>query len=305
MDWAGLQFKSATANNGRRKSPQQHYVLQIPLFVKSEGATRRGSQESSGEQSPDAAANTLHPPINAAAGTLNLSLSNDDVFIPAESGNDSWEPPQPSALVGHASDNTTRQDEDDDTFNEYQPLEGSSPIPLYSLMVGKYRSGEIPFKNIVTFNMDEYLGIPRGHEQSYHTFVWPHLFPQINIQAKNVHVLNGNGLDLEAECDNYEAAISAVGGINLFLAGIGASGHLAFNEPGSSLASRARVKTLAYEMVLNNARFFDNGIDKVSYLALAVDVKTLPDAQEVVMIALEARKAVALQKCIEHGVNHI
>lgn len=135
--------------------------------------------------------------------------------------------------------------------------------------------------------------------------MWKHLFSKINIPPENVHILNGNAPDLEAECVAYEEAIKSAGGINLFLAGVGADGHLAFNEPGSSLASRTRVKTLAYETVLDNARFFDNDIDKVPRLALTVGVQTVLDSNEVVTIALGARKAVALQRCIEGGVNHM
>lgn len=135
--------------------------------------------------------------------------------------------------------------------------------------------------------------------------MWRHLFSQINIPPENVHILNGNAPKLEAECVAYEQAIAAVGGIDLFLAGVGADGHLAFNEPGSSLASRTRVKTLAYETVMDNARFFDNDISKVPRIALTVGVQTVLDAKEVVTIALGARKAAALQKCIEGGVNHM
>ncbi|KAJ3545903.1 hypothetical protein NM208_g2271 [Fusarium decemcellulare] len=182
---------------------------------------------------------------------------------------------------------------------------GSSPIAVYKLLVQKYKAGEISFENVITFNMDEYVGIPRDHEQSYHTFMWQHLFSQINIPPDNVHILNGNAPDLEAECAAYEEAIKAAGGIDLFLAGVGADGHLAFNEPGSSLASRTRVKTLAYETVIDNARFFDNDINKVPRLALTVGVQTVLDAKEVVTIALGARKAAALQRCIEGGVNHM
>lgn len=135
--------------------------------------------------------------------------------------------------------------------------------------------------------------------------MWRHFFSHVNVRPENVHILNGNAPDLEVECANYEAAITAAGGINLFLAGIGADGHIAFNEPGSSLSSRTRVKTLAYDTILDNSRFFDNDISQVPKMALTVGVQTVLDAKEVVAIALGARKAVALQKCIEGGVNHM
>ena len=152
---------------------------------------------------------------------------------------------------------------------------------------------------------DEYVGLPRDHPQSYHSFMWRHFFSHINVRPENVHILDGNAPDLEIECAQYEEAIQKIGGIDLFLAGIGEDGHIAFNEPGSSLASRTRVKTLAYDTILANSRFFDDDVDKVPRMALTVGVQTVLDAREVVALALGARKAVALKKCIESGVNHM
>jgi glucosamine-6-phosphate deaminase len=135
--------------------------------------------------------------------------------------------------------------------------------------------------------------------------MWNHFFSHVNCRPENVHILNGNAPDVEAGCAQFEAAIEAVGGIDLFLAGVGEDGHVAFNEPGSSLASRTRVKTLAYDTILANSRFFDNDVSQVPKMALTVGVRTVLDAREVVTIALGARKAVALQRCIENGVNHM
>ncbi|EFQ30256.1 glucosamine-6-phosphate isomerase [Colletotrichum graminicola] len=182
---------------------------------------------------------------------------------------------------------------------------GSSPLGVYKILVQKYKAGEISFENVITFNMDEYVGIPRDHPESYHSFMWKHLFSHVNIHPNNVNILNGNAQNLEAECVAYEAKIKAVGGIDLFLAGIGEDGHIAFNEPGSSLASRTRVKTLAYDTILANSRFFDNDVEKVPKLALTVGVQTVLEAREVVAIILGAKKALALQRCIEQGVNHM
>lgn len=153
--------------------------------------------------------------------------------------------------------------------------------------------------------MDEYVGLPRDHPQSYHTFMWKHFFSHVNIHPSNVHILNGNAENPEAECVAYEEAIKAAGGIDLFMAGIGEDGHIAFNEPGSSLASRTRVKTLAYDTILANSRFFDDDLSKVPRMALTVGVQTVLEAREIVVIILGARKALALQKCIEQGVNHM
>ncbi|KAI9280043.1 glucosamine-6-phosphate isomerase 1 [Sporodiniella umbellata] len=182
---------------------------------------------------------------------------------------------------------------------------GSSPIGIYKQLVDYYKSGELSFKHVITFNMDEYVGLPRDHPESYHSFMWNNLFMHVDIKPENVHLLDGNASDLDEECKRFEAVIASVGGIELFLGGIGPDGHIAFNEPGSSLNSRTRVKTLAYETILANARFFDGDILKVPKLALTVGVATVMDAREVLIIITGAHKAVALAKCIEDGVNHM
>ncbi|KAK3384352.1 glucosamine-6-phosphate isomerase [Lasiosphaeria ovina] len=182
---------------------------------------------------------------------------------------------------------------------------GSSPLGVYRILVERYKAGEISFENVVTFNMDEYIGIPRDHPESYHSFMWKHFFSHVNIHPSRVHILDGNAPDLEAECVGYEAKIRAAGGIDLFLAGIGEDGHIAFNEPGSSLASRTRVKTLAYDTILANSRFFGNDLTQVPRMALTVGVQTVLEAREVIAIILGARKALALQRCVEQGVNHM
>ncbi|CAO3684177.1 unnamed protein product [Umbelopsis ramanniana] len=153
--------------------------------------------------------------------------------------------------------------------------------------------------------MDEYVGLPRDHPESYHTFMCTQLFDHIDIPKENVHMLDGNASDLDAECRRYEATIAKFGGIELFLGGIGPDGHIAFNEPASSLTSRTRVKTLAYETIIANARFFEGDISKVPKLALTVGVATIMDAREVCIIITGAHKSIALAKCIEEGVNHL
>jgi glucosamine-6-phosphate deaminase len=135
--------------------------------------------------------------------------------------------------------------------------------------------------------------------------MYDNFFKFIDIIPENVHILDGNAEDLEAECLKYEQLIEKYGGIELFLGGIGPDGHIAFNEPGSSLSSRTRVKTLAYDTVRANSRFFDNDISKVPKMALTVGVGTVMDAREVVVIITGAHKALAMHKCIEEGVNHM
>jgi len=182
---------------------------------------------------------------------------------------------------------------------------GSSPIPVYKHLIKLHKEQGLSFKDVVTFNMDEYVGLPQNHPESYHTFMFREFFEHVDIDPKNVHILNGNNPDLIEECKNYEQAIKDAGGIELFLAGIGEDGHIAFNEPGSSLTSRTRIKTLAYDTVLANARFFGNDISKVPQMALTVGVQTVMDAREVVVVVTGLRKALALSKAIEEGVNHL
>lgn len=131
---------------------------------------------------------------------------------------------------------------------------------------------------------------------------WNHLFKHVDIKPENVHIPDGCAEDLEEECRKYEAAIKAHGGIELFLGGMGQDGHIAFNEPGSSLSSVTRIKTLAYETVIANARFFDNDVGKVPKMALTVGIKTILDAREVMIIVTGQNKSYALNECIEKGI---
>lgn len=182
---------------------------------------------------------------------------------------------------------------------------GSTPLGTYKRLVEYHKAGKISFKYVKTFNMDEYVAIARDHEQSYHTFMWQNLFKHIDIDPANVHILDGNASDLVKECDEYEKKIVQAGGIELFVGGIGPDGHIAFNEPGSSLVSRTRVKTLNQETILANARFFDNNIAQVPKQALTVGVQTVMDAREVMVLITGAHKAYALHMAIEEGVNHM
>lgn len=182
---------------------------------------------------------------------------------------------------------------------------GSSPVGMYRNLVELNKRGIVSFKNVKTFNMDEYVGLPESHPESYHAFMYKHFFDHIDIDRRNINILNGNAPDLHKECDDYERKIAEAGGIKLFVGGVGPDGHLAFNEPGSSLGSRTRVKTLTTDTIIANSRFFDNDVEKVPKTALTVGVKTVLDAEEVMIIVSGHSKALALAKCIEEGVNHI
>ncbi|MBB4037118.1 glucosamine-6-phosphate deaminase [Dysgonomonas hofstadii] len=182
---------------------------------------------------------------------------------------------------------------------------GSSPLGMYKALIKHNKEGRVSFKNIITFNMDEYVGLPKDHPQSYYTFMWENFFNHIDIEASNVNILNGNAADLTAECEAYEAKMKAVGGVDLFLGGIGPDGHIAFNEPGSSLSSRTRIKTLTKDTIIANSRFFDNDVNKVPKTSVTVGVGTVLDAKEVLIMVNGHNKARALAQAVEGSVNQM
>lgn len=182
---------------------------------------------------------------------------------------------------------------------------GSSPLGMYRALIKLNKEGKVSFKNVVTFNMDEYVGIPRDHEQSYHTFMWTNFFNQIDIKPENVNILNGNAEDPVAECRRYEEKIASYGGIDLFMGGVGPDGHIAFNEPGSSLTSRTRMKTLTQDTIIANSRFFENNVDLVPKTALTVGVGTVMAAKSVMLIVNGHNKARALKHGVEGGISQM
>jgi len=182
---------------------------------------------------------------------------------------------------------------------------GSSPLGMYKELIKLNKRKVVSFEYVITFNMDEYVGLPEDHSQSYHSYMWNNFFSHIDIKKENVNILNGNAGDLEKECEEYERKIAKTGGIDLFVGGSGPDGHIAFNEPGSSLGSLTRVKTLTLDTITANSRFFDNDVKKVPRTALTVGVKTLLDAAEVMIIISGLSKARALAKVVEEGVNHM
>ena len=182
---------------------------------------------------------------------------------------------------------------------------GSSPLGMYKNLIELNKQGVISFQNIITFNMDEYVGLPKDHPESYHSFMWNNFFSHIDIKPENVNILNGNAEDLEAECTAYEAKMKAAGGVDLFLGGIGPDGHIAFNEPGSSLTSRTRQKTLTMDTIIANSRFFDNDINKVPKTSLTVGVGTVLSAKEVMIIVNGHNKARALYHAVEGAITQM
>ncbi len=181
---------------------------------------------------------------------------------------------------------------------------GSTPLGVYAELIKMYQNGEISFANVITFNMDEYIGLDENHPQSYHYFMWENFFKHIDIKKENIHILNGLSDDVNQECESFEQKIEAVGGINLFLGGLGEDGHIAFNEPFSSLTSRTRIKTLTTDTIKVNSRFFENNINLVPTQALTVGIGTIMDADEVIIMASGVKKARAIYHAIEKSINH-
>ena len=181
---------------------------------------------------------------------------------------------------------------------------GSTPLQTYKELICLYEAGEVSFKNVITFNMDEYVGLEESHPESYHSFMWNNFFSHIDVKPENVHILNGNAEDLMAECHAYEEAILKAGGIDLFMGGVGEDGHIAFNEPFSSLQSRTRIKTLTPDTIAVNSRFFGGDISQVPTQALTVGVGTVLDARKVLILATGPKKARALRHAIEGSYNH-
>lgn len=181
---------------------------------------------------------------------------------------------------------------------------GSTPLGTYQELIRLNKEGYVSFANVVTFNMDEYVGLPEEHPQSYHSFMWDNFFSHVDINPENVNILNGNAEDLQKECDDYEKRIESAGGIDLFLGGVGEDGHLAFNEPFSSMSSRTRIKTLTEDTILVNSRFFGGDVNQVPKLALTVGVATVLSAQEVIVLAFGSKKARAVKEGVEGAYSH-
>lgn len=179
---------------------------------------------------------------------------------------------------------------------------GSTPIGTYEELVRMHREEDLDFLRVTTFNLDEYLGLPEEHSQSYHYFMEENLFKHINIPESSVNIPNGLASDMQRECEEYEWKIKGTGGIDLQLLGLGRDGHIGFNEPSSSLASRTRLKTLAPETIEDNARFFEKRED-VPRFAITMGVGTIMEAREILLLASGERKAEALRATIEGPVS--
>ena len=181
---------------------------------------------------------------------------------------------------------------------------GSSPIKMYKELIKLHKAGAVSFQNVITFNLDEYIGLDSDHPQSYHYFMWNTFFNHIDIKKENVNIPNGVASDIEAECASYDQRIKDAGGIDLFLGGVGTDGHIAFNEPGSSLSSRTRIKTLTTKTIVANSRFFDT-VDDVPKTAVTVGIGTILESEEILILVDGSHKARALYHAVEGSVNQM
>jgi glucosamine-6-phosphate deaminase len=179
---------------------------------------------------------------------------------------------------------------------------GSTPLGLYQELVRLYECGALDFSQITTFNLDEYVGLGREDPRSYHSFMHENLFQHINCPPQNIYIPSGTTDNYEAFCDWYENRIVECGGIDLQILGIGGDGHIAFNEPTSSLGSRTRIKTLAKQTILDNARFFES-VDDVPHYAITMGVGTILEAKQILLIATGESKAEAVAAAIEGPVT--
>jgi len=176
-----------------------------------------------------------------------------------------------------------------------------TPLGMYKELIRMGKENELDFSKITTFNLDEYWGLSPSHPQSYHYFMWDNLFSHININSERVNVPSGTAKNVKAYCKWYEQKIKEAKGIDLQILGIGRDGHIGFNEPGSSLSSKTRLKTLTVETVEDNARFFKNK-DEVPKYAITMGVGTILEAKECIILVNGENKAEAAQKCIEGPV---
>jgi len=179
---------------------------------------------------------------------------------------------------------------------------GSTPLGLYKELIRMHEQEGLDFSNVTTFNLDEYVGLPPEHDQSYRYFMHENLFKHVNIRPDNTHVPSGTAKDYAAYCREYEEQIEAAGGIDVQVLGIGSDGHIAFNEPGSSLASRTRIKTLAEQTINDNARFFEKKEDVPIY-AVTMGVGTILESGKLVLLASGEGKAAAVAAAVEGPVS--
>lgn len=178
---------------------------------------------------------------------------------------------------------------------------GASPVPTYKELVRRYNAGVISFKHASSFNLDEYVNLPRNDKNSYYTFMHENLFNSVDIDEANVHILNGNAEDTAKECADFDAAIEAAGGIDIQLLGIGTNGHIGFNEPSSSFSDGTfKVKLTDSTIKSNSIYFTENAMPRY---ALTMGIQSIMKAKKIVLIATGASKAEAVKNAVKGEVT--
>lgn len=180
---------------------------------------------------------------------------------------------------------------------------GSTPIALYKALVRMHKENGLDFSRVTTFNLDEYVDIPREHPQSYHTFMAKHFFDHVNISVENQHIPQNTAENHEAFCTAFEEAIVRAGGIDIQVLGIGTDGHIGFNEVGSSLASRTRIVTLTENTLAANAIHFDDDVSAVPEMAITIGIGTIMEAKQCLLLANSASKSEAIAKAVEGPIT--
>ena len=179
---------------------------------------------------------------------------------------------------------------------------GSTPIPLYDELIRLHKAESLDFSTTVSFNLDEYIGLPPTHDQSYRYFMNQHLFDRVNVVKANTHVPDGMTDDIETHCERYEEMIDDVGGTDCQVLGIGGNGHIGFNEPGSSLASRTRAVKLTEATIRDNSRFFKS-MDEVPKRAITMGIGTVLEAEKILLLATGTNKVKAVAAALEGPVS--
>lgn len=179
---------------------------------------------------------------------------------------------------------------------------GSTPLGMYKELVRMHKEEGLDFSKVTTFNLDEYVGLPKSHPESYHSFMWKNFFKHINIKEENIFIPDGTVEDIDAHCRWYEEKIRERGGIDLMILGIGRDGHIGFNEPGSSLASRTRIKTLMEVTRRDNARFF-RSLEEVPKYAITMGIGTIMESKKILLLASGEAKREAVKKTVEGPIT--
>ncbi|GFR36702.1 glucosamine-6-phosphate deaminase [Thermobrachium celere] len=179
---------------------------------------------------------------------------------------------------------------------------GGTPIGMYREIVKMFREGKFTFKDVITFNLDEYYGLDRENPQSYYFYMMEHLFKHVDIDKNNINIPNGRAEDIEKECIEYEEKIEKAGGIDLQILGIGKNGHIGFNEPDVKFEAKTHLVRLDEDTIKANSRFF-NSIDEVPTKAISMGIKTIMHARKIVLLASGKQKAEIIEKMVNGPIT--